>query len=753
MKHLAIGMVVIALTVSVLGGFLWVDDTPNDIGYLDGEVQFENLDSRTYNAGSFLVRWNTENGGFLTVKSVENMDKILWSSVPGEAFVMSAKGDTIVEEERGSYNIYNDRISLFTTQVLESIEKSEENILITGHLLSEKSEKVPIPYTLKFFPNGENKLQFKIKIKNENCNRAYLNYKTKPSEQFFGFGEQFTYFNLKGKRVPIFTREQGIGRGKQPLTLLLNLIANSGGDYHTTYAPIPHYITSELKSISLNNYEYTVFDLRDKNRVQIETFTKNISGRIYYGENPKQLIRKYTEVAGRMRSLPEWITSGAVVGLQGGTGDVQNIVSKLKEHETPISALWLQDWVGQRETFLGKQLWWNWELDKGRYPNWDSFRENLTEDNIRIMVYINPYLSDVSEKENYRRNMFEEAKNKGYLVKNEEGNPYMIKNTSFAAGILDLTNPAARSWMREIIQEKIVENIGASGWMADYGEGLPYDTVLSSGVKGAKYHNKYPEEWAELNRNAIENLANGENIVFFTRSGFRKSPKYSTLFWEGDQLVSWDKHDGIKSAVTGLLSSGLSGYSFNHSDIGGFTTVKFPVLSYQRSEELIKRWMELSAFTTIYRTHEGSNPEANVQAYSNENTLEHFARMAKVYKAWEFYRQELVQKASETGLPVVRHPFIHYPNDSEVYNISNQQFMVGSELMVAPVLNEGSSEVDIYLPQGNWVNVWSGKTVSGEKTVRVEAPMGNPAVFYPEDSEVGKKFRKNLEEYGMIENN
>lgn len=750
MKHLSIVVIAIALIVSVLGGFLWIENAPNDIDQLDSEIRFENLDSQTFSAGSFLISWNSENGGCLTVKSEKNENKILWNSVSGQALVMSGKGRAKVEEERGSYNFKNNRTSLFTTQVLENIRKNGENVLITGYLLSEKSEKVKIPYTFKFFPEEENKLRFKIKISDNDCNRTYLNYNTKPSERFFGFGEQFTHFNLKGKRVPIFTREQGIGRGKQPLTLILNLIANSGGDYHTTYAPTPHYITNKLRSISLNNYKYTVFDLRNKNRVQIETFTNKLSGRIYYGENPKQLIREYTEEVGRMRSLPEWITSGAIVGLQGGTKDVRNIVSKLREHDTPIAALWLQDWVGQRETFLGKQLWWNWELDKSRYPNWEGFRENLTEENIRIMLYVNPYLSDVSEKENFRRNMFAEAKRKGYLVKNEKGNPYMIKNTSFSAGIIDLTNPEARKWMKKIIREKIVENLGASGWMADYGEGLPYDTVLSSGVGGAKYHNKYPEEWAELNRNAIENLSEGDNLVFFTRSGYRQSPKYSTLFWEGDQLTSWDRHDGIKSAVTGLSSSGLSGFSFNHSDIGGFTTVEFPVVTYERDEELLKRWMELSAFTSIYRTHEGSNPEANVQAYSNENLMEHFARMAKVYKAWSFYRRELVRKASKTGLPVVRHPFIHYPNNPHFYDISHQQFMVGSELMVAPVLNEGVSKVDLYLPSGKWVNVWSGKTVSGEKTITTNAPMGKPAVFYPKGSQVGKKFRKNLEKYGII---
>lgn len=97
-----------------------------------------------------------------------------------------------------------------------------------------------------------------------------------------------------------------------------------------------------------------------------------------------------------------------------------------------------------------------------------------------------------------------------------------------------------------------------------------------------------------------------EDLVFFMRAGFRDSPKWGMLFWEGDQMVSWQANDGIKSAVVGLLSSGLSGYAFNHSDIGGYCAVNLPLIKYRRSEELLLRWMELNAFTTVFRTHEVS---------------------------------------------------------------------------------------------------------------------------------------------------
>jgi len=251
-------------------------------------------------------------------------------------------------------------------------------------------------------------------------------------------------------------------------------------------------------------------------------------------------------------------------------------------------------------------------------------------------------------------------------------------------------------------------------------------------VAAASFHNRYPEVWAQLNRAAIAAAGLEEEAVFFTRAGFTRSPRDSTLFWLGDQLVSWDAHDGIKTAVTGLLSSGLSGYAFNHSDIGGYTANSNPIRNYHRSRELLWRWMELNAFTTIYRTHEGNLPDENFQFYDDDATLAQFSRFAKVYAPWGFYRRELVAEAAATGLPVVRHLFIHYPDDPNVYELRYEQFMVGSELLVAPVLDPDTSEVEVYLPAGRWVHLWTG-AIHGDAaagaTIRAAAPLGETAVF------------------------
>ena len=125
-----------------------------------------------------------------------------------------------------------------------------------------------------------------------------------------------------------------------------------------------------------------------------------------------------------------------------------------------------------------------------------------------------------------------------------------------------------------MIQDALIGEAGASGWMNDFGEALMFDARLYDGGDPLVWHNRYPEEWARMSREAIEEAGRGEDIVFFDRSGFTRSPGIATLFWLGDQMQSWDEYDGIKTAVVGLLSGGVSGFSLHHSDTGGYVAVK-----------------------------------------------------------------------------------------------------------------------------------------------------------------------------------
>ncbi|HOH28264.1 MAG TPA: alpha-glucosidase [Candidatus Hydrogenedentes bacterium] len=751
-KRFRLLLVAILVLVILVGGWALFTDTPERS--VSGTLTrgYACPPSAHYTLGAFSVVWTTEQGGCLEVRHRDAPERVLWATVPGTSFAAAGRGQERVTESRGSYKIKDALSRICTNQTIESIVQEPDRLLVKGMLTGLRAAGT-VGYVFSLESVGENQIAFALSLSDSTYNRSWMTYASEPDEHFFGFGEQFSCFDLKGKRVPIVVQEQGIGRGLQPITFLVNLVAGAGGSWDASYACVPHYITSKCRSLFLENSEYTVFDLRQGNRVEVKVFSSRLCGRILQGDTPAGLVEEYTACTGRMRPLPDWIHEGAVVGMQGGTEKVRQVLAALKEHDTPIAAFWLQDWVGPRTTSIGKQLWWNWELDRDTYPEWNTLREELDADGIRLMTYINPFLADVSEKPNARRNLFQEAAEKGLLVRDSGGNPCLIPNTSFSAGLLDLTNPAACVWMKEVIRDQVIAE-GASGWMADFGEALPYDAVLHSGEPASSFHNRYPEAWARLNREAIDDTGRGEDFVFFTRSGYRSSPRYTTLQWLGDQLVTWDAYDGIKTAVIGLLSSGLSGFSFNHSDIGGYTTFSMPLLGYQRSRELLFRWMELNAFTTLFRTHEGNQPESNVQFYDDEETLAYFSRFARVHKAWGFYRAQLIEEAGRTGLPVVRPLFLHYPGDENTYSLSYQQFLVGPDLMVAPVLAPRRNSVVVYFPEGAWIHIWSGNSYGGihpRSRETVSAPLGRPAVFYRSRSETGPRFMEELRREGLLE--
>ena len=131
---------------------------------------------------------------------------------------------------------------------------------------------------------------------------------------------------------------------------------------------------------------------------------------------------------------------------------------------------------------------------------------------------------------------------------------------------------------RQVVRSELIDRAGSSGWMADFGEALPCEGIrLHSGGDACAAHNSYAVEWAQLHREAIAEA--GIDGFFFSRSAYTTSPAASPLFWLGDQLHSWDKYDGLASAVVGMLSSGVSGHALTHSDTGGYTTTAVPLVA------------------------------------------------------------------------------------------------------------------------------------------------------------------------------
>ena len=158
-----------------------------------------------------------------------------------------------------------------------------------------------------------------------------------------------------------------------------------------------------------------------------------------------------------MRPVPAWASSGgAVVGWEGGTNATLSLFEQLIAANVSVAGLWLQDWSGLRVDPFGKRLWWNWELDEDWYPGWEQLVATLASLGARMTTYINPYLANTvsADKPNHRRDLWKEAAQLGYLVKNSSGLPYVQSSASksFTFSAIDLTNEAAREWTKRLIR-------------------------------------------------------------------------------------------------------------------------------------------------------------------------------------------------------------------------------------------------------------------------------------------------------------
>ncbi len=642
---------------------------------------------------------------------VQSEGRALWSSVPRVPFVGAGQGAVQFTDGGGFYQAQAGFSRCWRRQSITHVTASRQAVRLTGTLGGGAH------FAVVFRVASRVRLAMTVHVSAPGATTILLTAASPRREAVHGFGAM-TRWNLKGGVVPILTREQGVGRGEAGVTQAENqLTPPQGGAYNTTYAVVPQYLTSSNRGFVWTDEQYGVFDLVRRDRIASQLWARTMHAEVLLGRTPGELIRAYTQYAGRMKPLPHWVDDGAIVGIQGGTDTVLARVAALRAAGVPLAGVWLQDWVGQRTTSFGTRLLWNWTLNPSQYPDWNGMVAQLRREGIRVLTYVNPMLTNSAVPLD-EPNLFAQAAAGGYLVRNAQGTPYLIDQGGFSSGLVDLSNPAARRWMVGVLHA-MARTYGASGWMADFGEQTPFDGVFASG-SGAQWHNRYPDAWAKVQAAALR----GTDVVDFHRSAFTTSPRYSRLFWMGDQLVDWSAQDGMRSALTGMLSGGLSGFALNHSDTGGYTTLATPLVA--RSAELLERWSEMNAFGgAMLRSHEGNRPQLNVQPYSTPAVARAFAVWARVFRALGPYRQRLEREAAADGMPIVRPMWLSDPRLEGV----TAQFTLGSDILVAPAFAPGVTRTRVRLPPGRWVHLWTGRADNGPRTVTVSSPLGRPAVF------------------------
>ncbi|MBQ6414646.1 MAG: alpha-glucosidase [Butyrivibrio sp.] len=559
-------------------------------------------------------------------------------------------------------------------------------------------------------------------------NRYWITLNSNEGEHIYGCGETYSKFDLKGEKVRIFVAEHQnanrIGKkiikekifGKHPEKTL------SFNKYESYYAQ-PTFVSSEKYFIHVDVSAYSEFDFRKKDHTTLYTQETPV---IYYykAQSFEELSGKMAELLGHQRTLPSWIYKGAILAIQEGTEKIDEKIKKVEEKGGKICGIWSQDWCGCRRTGFGYQVMWNWQWDKDLYHNLDIKIKEWKQKGIRFLGYINPFIALEGE-------LYKTASKEGFCVKAKDGSDYLVTITTFPAAMVDFTNPKAYDWYKSLIKENMI-GLGMGGWMADFGEYLPLDCVLYSGEDPQKLHNRWPAIWAQMNKEAIEECGVSDEVFFFTRAGHTGTISASAMMWTGDQHVDWSVDDGIASVIPATLSLAMSGYGLTHSDVGGYTTI----MHMTRSKELLLRWEEMNVFSPLFRSHEGNQPSRNVQFDGDDELLGHLSRTSRLHERLSFYIKACVEENATRALPVMRPLFYHY-DEKDAYT-EKTEYLLGRDILVAPVLKEKAVSRDVYLPDDTWIHLFTKKEYKGGR-YKVEGKIGMPPVFVRKNAELFEK--------------
>ncbi|PSL46886.1 alpha-glucosidase [Salsuginibacillus halophilus] len=665
------------------------------------------------------VQFNESSGGELELWFDERLILKHESSSP---MIYLGVGHESVEMYRGNFDIED---YLEERVALRHIEWEETAESVNLHLKPYAGSSFTLQASIQLY---NDQLRIDFTPSEPVYNRFWLRVSASEEEAVYGCGEQLSYFNMRGQNFPLWTSEPGVGRNKSTYTTFLADVKDrAGGDYYNTNYPQPTFISTEKYICHVATTAYAEFNF--KNQAWHELQAWEIPEAVWFetGESYKDLTERVTEHFGRPPELPDWTYEGIWLGVQGGTDQVQHKLDRARQKGLKVGALWCQDWQGKRVTSFGKRLMWNWKWNPEMYPGLDEKVKEWKSEGVRFLGYINPYVAIDGD-------LYEEASQKGYVALTADGHDYIVDFGEFYCGVVDFTNPAAYEWYKSVIKDEMID-FGMDGWMADFGEYLPSDVHLYNGESAMIMHNAWPAIWAKVNHDAVKEAGRWGDIVYFMRAGFTGIQGTCPLLWAGDQSVNWSMDDGLASVIPGALSAGMSGCGLHHSDIGGYTSLH----GNKRPKELLLRWLDMAVFTPVIRTHEGNRPDDCFQFDDDEESLEHFVDMTNIYTALAPYTKAVVQETAERGIPAQRPLFMEYEADEVAYQLQ-YEYMYGPDLLVAPVHDENVQDWTVYLPEDKWVHLWTGKAYEGAGEVTVEAPIGQPPVFYRAESAYASLF-------------
>jgi alpha-glucosidase len=534
-------------------------------------------------------------------------------------------------------------------------------------------------------------------------------------EHVYGLGEKVGRLDKRG---------QGLGGYTYTMWNSDTPAYDSGTD--PIYVSVPFFMVlrnGRAHGIFLDNTYRSTFDVGHEAQEHL-AFGVPAGELDYYfidGPSPKQVIERYTALTGRAPLPPRWALGYHQCRYSYyPESRVRFIADNFRERRIPADVIWLD--IHYLDNY--KPFTWDHE----RFPDPKKLVSDLRRQGFRIVTILDPHPKKEPGYAPYDSGLAGD-----HFVKNPDGSvyegPVWPANAPVNPGpsvFPDFSKPAAREWWGGLY--KSLTDVGVAGIWNDMNEPAvftPYIHTMPTSVRhdndgqptdGREIHNVYGMLMTRSTYEGLRRLRPEERPFVLSRASFAGGQRYAAL-WPGDNVSNWSH---LAQSLPILMGLGLSGFPFVGSDIGGFEQAP--------SAELYTRWLQTGVFYPFMRTHTSiGTPDQEPWSYGvryeavNRRAIElRYELLPQVYQA--------MREASETGIPALRPLFLEFPEDPETYGIEDQ-FLFGRDLLVAPVVREGVSEREVYLPAGDWYDYWTGRRLAGGRKLRVAVALETIPIF------------------------
>jgi alpha-D-xyloside xylohydrolase len=486
-------------------------------------------------------------------------------------------------------------------------------------------------------------------------------------ERIYGLGERFGPLVKNGQSVDIWN-------------------ADGGTSSEQAYKNVPFYISDRGYGVLVDHRGHVSFEVGSEavERVQFSVAGERLRYYVIAGD-PATVLERYTALTGRPASVPAWsyglwLSTSFTTDYDEAT--VTQFIDEMAERSLPLS-------VFHFDCFWMREFQWtDFTWDARTFPDPEGMLARLHEKDLRVCVWLNPYIAQAAPA-------FEEAMAAGYLVRRADGSVWQWDLWQAGMALVDFTNPDARAWYQDRLRALVAQ--GVDCFKTDFGERIPLDVVYADGDDPEAMHNWYTQLYNEAVFEVLEQERGVGDAVLFARSatvGGQRLP----VHWGGDSTSTFVS---MAETLRGGLSLAMSGFGFWSHDIGGFEGTP--------NAEVYKRWTAFGLLSSHSRFH-GSGSVRVPWAFDDE--------AVEVTRVFAGLKNELMpmlfaagREASDRGIPVMRPMALAFPGDPAVAYL-DRQYLLGADLLVAPVMSPGG-EVEFYLPDGGWTNLWTGERVVG----------------------------------------